>query len=296
MFTTDSRVQHRRRPRHRSLWLERLEPRLPLAVTMLGDFAGLAFDQAVPVGPPDTDIAAGPKHIVEAINSDIAFYHKQSGHKLFEATMSDFFAPVGAGPDMPGIAPSFPRFNTDPQVSYDELAQRFIVTDLDLDWETQEAFLLLAVSDDSDPRGDWEMHRINIEDQNKYWGDFDHLGWDADGIYVTMNMFTWPDGGDYLGSGKRYDHVSVITIDKASVLDNDPSTFTHFDVDRNGGLHFTMQPAVMHGASPGDPMYFVEAVGWGAIGNHVRVTRMTNKLSDAGVSTCGVFVAARPVE
>ena len=108
------------------------------------------------------------------------------------------------------------------------------MTHLDLDFETREAFLLLAVSDDSDPRGDWEMHRLDIEDQDMYWGDFDHLGWDADGIYVTMNMLTWPDGGDLFAGGIEFGHMSVITIDKASVLDNDSSTITYFDVDRTG--------------------------------------------------------------
>src|SRR5262249_8757603 len=105
----------------------------------------------------------------------------------------------------------------------------------------QTSHLLLAVSDDPDPRGDWEMHRINVEHSDRYWGDYDQRGWDDDAIYVSMNRARW--------NNRNITPSSRFTIDKASVLDNNNATLTYFDVD-GSAAHLTMQPAVMHGTNP----------------------------------------------
>jgi hypothetical protein len=233
------------------------------SVTLLDDFPGLNFHVDRPVPPPDTHLAAGPHHLVEVVNNDIAFFNKESGDAVYTAFLTDFFAPLGP------FSPSFSTVDAfDPQVSYDELAERFIVTALSRVDSVQTSHLLFAISDDADPRGNWEMHKINVEDGDNYWGDFDRVGWDADGIYVSMLMKNWVNS--------NITHSSLITIDKSSVLDSDNSTLTYFDVRRNAD-HLGMQPAVMHGAGPGDPMLFVRASYQG--GNSLVVTQMTDKLS-----------------
>jgi hypothetical protein len=60
------------------------------------------------------------------------------------------------------------------------------------------------------------MHRINVDHNHRSWCDFPQLGWDADAIYVACNMigFRMAEGGQ---------HVHLLTIDKASVLDGDPA-------------------------------------------------------------------------
>src|SRR5262249_36843655 len=263
--TTSER--HRRavrvRPTRARLQVERLEDRTVPSVTLLDDFAGLNFHVDRPVPPPDTHLAAGPRHLVEVVNNDIAFLNKSNGNPVYTAFLTDFFAPLGPFSETFSTVDAF-----DPQVSYDELAERFIVTALSRVDAVETSHLLLAVSDDADPRGAWEMHRIDVEDADAYWGDFDRVGWDADGIYVSMVMLNW--------NNRNISHSSVLTIDKSSVLDNDSHTLTYFDVDRSAA-HLWMQPAVMHGANPGDPMYFVQA-NWPG-GNFLRVTQMTDKFS-----------------
>ncbi len=263
------RPAHRRRLVKTCLQVERLEDRNLLSVDVLKSFAGLAFDVNNGQSPPDSHLAAGPTHIVEVVNSDLAFFDK-SGRKLFEDSLSDFFAPVGANPDFPVDDPRHAVF--DPKVSFDELAGRFIVTASDTRRDLRTSHVLVAVSDDADPRGAWEMHRLNVDENHTRWCDFPQLGWDADAIYVACNM-----QGLLKGNETGHVHVHLMTIQKSSMLDGNNTTLTSFEVDREWP-HITMQPAVMHGARPGDPMYFVEATQANP-GNSLLVVKMTNKLS-----------------
>lgn len=246
-------------PRRRTrLEVELLENRTLPSVDVLASFTGLALDPIDPAAPPDTDIAVGPKHVVEVTNDQIAYYRKSDGDKVFEADMTfEFFAPL-----------HLTSFHFDPNVSYDELAGRFIVTATVRNRVELTSFLLLAVSDDADPRGAWEMHAIDVDHDNQNWCDFPQMGWDADGIYVSCRMGTFQSGNI---------HIHLVTIDKATVLDNDPATLTYYEVDRPHPNE-TMQPAVMHGAAPGAAMYFVANDNVNA-NDALQVIRMTNKLS-----------------
>jgi hypothetical protein len=259
-------AKHGRRS-DRRLRLDPLEERVLLSVNVLDDFAGQAFvdDSAERTAPPDTHLAVGPTHIVETVNRRVAFYNKQSGVEISSEPLDLFFAEAGAAePDPPnGVS-----VGIDPKVAYDEAAGRFVIVALERDLPAQTSHMLIAVSDDSNPLGNWEKHRINAEDADKYWADYTALGWDADAYYVTVNMFTW---------GSSYDHHSVFTFDKSTLTDGDDGTLTYFDVDRNAS-HFTMWPALMHGAEPGDPMYFVEGSTSG-VGSAISVVKMTDKLT-----------------
>src|SRR5947207_208597 len=55
-----------------------LEDRCLPAVSLGTQFLGLDSGQASGT-PPDTIVAAGPTHIVEAINSSLAFFNKSTG-------------------------------------------------------------------------------------------------------------------------------------------------------------------------------------------------------------------------
>lgn len=288
--TSPSRRHRRRRDSNALFACERLEDRLLLAANVLDDFAGQAFVDAAPerVIPPDTNLAVGPTHLVETVNRHVAFYNKSSGVEISSERLDVFFAETGTdAPDPPnGISVGF-----DPKVAYDELAGHFVVTALEVNSVEETSHLLIAVSKSSNPLDGWEMHRINAEDADKYWADWTALGWDADAYYVTVNMFKW---------GGSYDHHSVFTFDKGSLTDGDADTLTYFDVDRNGS-HFTMWPALMHGAEAGEAMYFVEASASGA-GSKIRVVKMTDKLSsdptfeDFGVQVPNYSWAVNPTQ
>jgi hypothetical protein len=201
---------------------------------------------------------------VEVTNSTVAFYNRFTGKRLFLQDLTVFFGSVGPG-----------TFLFDPQVTYDELAERFVIAVLDVNDASVTGHLLYAVSNSSDPsNGFSEMHRINVtetglEHSETVLPDFPRMGWNADAHVITLNMFG--------ASSQEFDHVSIIKIDKSTVLDADPSSFSSTHANRNSD-NFTMVPAVMHDSSSGDPMWFVEESS-DAFGSEIRIVRMDNVLA-----------------
>jgi hypothetical protein len=92
------------------------------------------------------------------------------------------------------------------------------------------------------------------------------LGDNADAYVFTGNSYSFAG---------TYQHEMVITINKSSVLDQNPGTFTDYLVTRSG--NFSMIPARMHGSASGGPMWFVETSTGG--GSSIDVVKMTNVLS-----------------
>jgi hypothetical protein len=253
---------------------ELLEDRTVPSVDMSINFNGIGFDPRVAADLPDTILAVGPNQVVEATNRDIAFFDK-AGNSLSTQHLKTFWAPV-----LPNNLPVPGDIITDPKVSFDELAGpagRFIVTTFELNFVTQDSHLLLAVSNDANPLdGFTEMHRISTA-ENGTFGDFPQLGWDADAVYVTTNQFKFAGFPHH----DAFDHARVLTFDTFSLTDGDNSTLTLSSVDRLPP-HFAMQPAAMHGAKAGDPMYFVESMvpgGASGGGGFLDIVQMTNKLS-----------------
>src|SRR5437763_2376007 len=98
-------------------FLERLEGRLLLSSTgegptLLRTFAGLKESDNTERYPvPDVIAAAGPSHVVEAVNAVVRVFDKSTGAVLSTQQIAQFFAPLG----------NVQNF-TDPVVSYDENA------------------------------------------------------------------------------------------------------------------------------------------------------------------------------
>jgi PKD repeat protein len=260
-----------------SLVVELLEDRTVPTITTGTNFEGLDFVATQDGAPPDPIAAVGPNFIVEMVNSDIAVYQKD-GTLVFQQDLTQFFAPVRT----PGSRPFSIKFITDPVVGYDEQANVFFVAALDVDTFLGRTInsdqLLYAVLDGSNPTVATEMHNINVTETiggNTIIGDYPRLGWNADAHIITLNSYTTSDS---------YNHASVITINKASVLDGNSSTFS-FTNSNLGSSHFTLAPATMHDSQPGDPMWFVEvptaAINSTGSSNTIQVVKETNVLSAA---------------
>ena len=103
--------------------------------------------------------------------------------------------------------------------------------------------------------------------------DIPKIGWNADEVVITSNMYT--------GAG-AFDHVQVLSFAASSIFSaTPPPTLTlgtdYFSADRFSG-DFAMAATSMHGANPGDPMYFVEENTF-ADGGNLRVVSATDLLS-----------------
>ncbi|RMF74044.1 MAG: hypothetical protein D6744_15010, partial [Planctomycetota bacterium] len=162
--------------------------------------------------PPDPTLAVGPNHIVTTVNMAIAFYAKDGvleySNALNDTGDPGFFETVGAG-----------GFTFDPKCFYDHLAQRFVVVAPEVYGDT-EAWITIAVSDDSNPHGVWYKYRTDAVitvGATTFWWDYPGFGYDADAYYVTANLFGLNQGG-WGGVGFRI-------FDKTPMLNGDPVSF-----------------------------------------------------------------------
>ena len=163
----------------------------PKGAAILAGFPGIGDTGA---HPPDPIVAAGPDHVVVAVNGSWAIYTK-SGAKVFETTAFGWFLPVLTQ------LPNGDLFPYDPQVVYDHFRGRWLLlysaTDL-----TSESFLLLSVSSSSDPTAPWYTWAlpgdVNGTAPSANLSDFPSLGFDETAVYVASNQFRYADHGfDY---------------------------------------------------------------------------------------------------
>jgi hypothetical protein len=192
------------------------------APTLVQDFVGPSIANSAGAGwiPPDTCGAIGREHFVAAVNQNLSVYDRDTGQRLVNVGLQNFFNTGGSSAG-------------DPRVAYDHHSGRWIV--LATDFST---LLWLAVSTGEDATGSWFKTSINLSqgvDANR-WPDYPTLGVDANGIYTASYMV----GGN---------SMSLFAIDKAPLLAATPSlgTITAFrDLPWEGAL----QPCVTHG-NPG---------------------------------------------
>ena len=132
------------------------------------------------VAPPDTDGDVGPNHYVQMVNSKFQVFNK-SGTSLY--------GPVDNSTIWSGFNGSWTGTNDgDPIVLYDEIADRWLVSQFAGTCGDGSMWLLIAISQNGDPTGSY--HRYAFEFDNM--PDYPHFGIWSDGYYVSINQF---DGG-----------------------------------------------------------------------------------------------------
>jgi hypothetical protein len=218
--------------------------------------------------PPDPTLAVGPNHVLVTVNMTVAWYTK-TGTPQFSAILGSqgnpgFFEAQGAG-----------TFTFDPKCVYDHIAQRFVIMVLEVYTGTGEAYIDVAVSDDSDPNGIWYKYRtpcvLNISGIN-YWWDYPGLGYDGQAYYVTSNLFAFGDG-PYGGNGFRI-------FNKSPLLTGAPATYATLR-EPNA---YILQPA-RHFGSNSVP-YFTYIPN----STTVRIYAITNPLTSPAVVSTNVTV------
>ncbi len=162
--------------------------------------------------PPDPDIAVGPNHVLEVVNSSVGWFDKATGVKQFQQTGSTFFS---------GLAQS--TFLFDPKAFYDPYNNRFAILFLERDTTAEASHLLIAVSDDNDPNGTWYRYRINARvDANglSYWIDYPGFGFTKDAYLVSGNMFSFASTG--------FGGAELIVIPSAELVSGSPANAATF--------------------------------------------------------------------
>jgi hypothetical protein len=263
-----------------------------LSVTLSGGYTGFGFDLNNPVTPPDTQMAAGPTAIMEAVNGtdgNLAIINKSG------AVFTDTFATAFSGVRVDALDNTL---LTDVSVHFDADAPsvgglpkgRFVLSILDLDMTTGQSYLDFAISTNSEPASgsDFVAAQINVSETaaagspnagSSLFTDFDRYGSSVTAYVFTFNMFTNP-----ISTSSLYDHVQVLAINKSDLLSSTPSLATH-TVDLTGWngsniVNENVAPVDMHGAQATDPTYFVEETSYGSATNsQLRILNVANILT-----------------
>ncbi|NJL27971.1 MAG: PKD domain-containing protein [Thermoanaerobaculia bacterium] len=154
----------------------------------IGDFV-TSFDGQVSTGwiPPDTVLAVGPSHVIEAVNSGFAIYSKSGTLLQSYRTFSDFFAPLQPSP--------WSGYHFDPRIIFDPHHSRFVMLALARDVTNQNSYVFVGISGSSDPLSFWYIYRYQADwgPHADSWLDYASLGADLWGLYFTGNYYKWND-------------------------------------------------------------------------------------------------------
>jgi len=174
------------------------------------------------VEPADSGVAVGPDNVVEVDGQSLLFADRLGNPLEPAVPLPDFFS-LPEPPDS-----TYTSFDADPQIHFDQVHQRWIITELSWDCATGaftvdptaafgHGFIDYAISNTSDPLGTWTSAFW-------YWNDFIPLqanfGESTDKLALTDSLFDMGPGGSPTtpgcGSG-AFEEEHPILMDWASL-------------------------------------------------------------------------------
>ncbi len=244
---------------------ETIDRRRPGDGTAFAKAAGdveTSFDGLAATGwiPPDTIMAVGPSHVVEATNSGFAAYSKSGSTLLGYTTFSSFFNPV--------VPPGWGGFMFDPRVLYCAEHNKYVMLILGLDSVAQSSYFFVAVSQTTNPTGIWWIWRLNSNYAgftSDAWLDYAGLGADTWGVYVTGNYFYWAGGSKY---------STIISMNPAMFSGGASNGWQFVNLQwPSTGQAFSPQPALPLSIAGGQETFFVNS--WSGFGSQLLLWTLT---------------------
>jgi hypothetical protein len=148
--------------------------------------------------PPDQGLCAGYGDVGEFVNNAFTVYQPYGQHLLPVIPSYELFK-------QPSTA-----FLSDPRCHYDAATQRWFLTEFVVGSSSAPSEQFIDVSTTSDPTGTYMVWEIDTTDASTAgcpcFGDYDELGLDQNGVYITTDEF--PD------SGAGYNGVIIYAISK----------------------------------------------------------------------------------
>jgi len=196
-------------------------------------FAGTSDNQLrIPPGPSG---AVSPTYLVETVNGTFTVQNRTGG-VLQTVFMDNFWAAVG------GVTGA-----VNARVVYDPYNSRWIMA-AEANANTINSVLLIGVSQNSNPTSTWNLFKVNSDSGS--WANFPTLGFNANWIAVSMNMFQ-------IGcSSKCFQQENIYVFNKAQLYANTLGTVTKF-TDATSGAQ-TYMPAVTFDNSATTPLYLLQ--------------------------------------
>ncbi|HEY2322668.1 MAG TPA: carboxypeptidase-like regulatory domain-containing protein, partial [Thermoanaerobaculia bacterium] len=230
--------------------------RAAAAPAPLANFDGLDFANWGAGHPPDTNGDVGPNYYIQTINTSIGVFRKTDGARVAAFTFNTFMSQGNFGNlcDTDNFG--------DPVVLYDSFEDRWIISDFAFKLDGSGnvvnppgSFQCVAVSMNGDPvSGGWNYYSINTSGG---LGDYPKLGIWPDGLYMSVNMFNYPNGG-------AFENTRLYAFNKYQMYAGSPSVqVVSFDLPSD---QFTVLPAnarLQTGTPPpGSPNYFASVWGF----------------------------------
>src|SRR5712692_2696200 len=192
--------------------------------------------------PPDTNGAVGAKQFVQIVNVTNAVYDKRTGAlvvgpALINSIWKGFGGPCEAGN------------GGDPVVLYDQLAGRWLVSQLQFNSSFTSNQQCIAVSTSSDATGSYNRYEFDFDSTLP---DYPKFGVWPDAYYYSANSFV-PFGGTFSFLGAQacaFDRAAMLAGSAATQIcfQNPPSVASLLPSDLDGS---TLPPA-------GQPNFFVD--------------------------------------
>ena len=192
----------------------------------------------VQYAPPDTNGAVGPSHFVQTVNVSFAIFGKTGSLLYGPAKMNTLFTGFG------GLCET--DNDGDPSVVYDQLADRWLITQFAVTGAngTSVPYLeCIAISTSGDPTGTYYRYSF----PRSLFPDYPKLGLWPDAYYMSTNDF----------SGNTFAGGTTWAFDRAKMLAGTPATAQLFHLS---SLYGGLLPATLDGKNPppaGSPNYFV---------------------------------------
>ena len=194
--------------------------------------------------PPDPIGVAGIDRLIAVVNVMIEARDK-TGQLLWQEGLRDFFSDLSVN-----------TYTYDPKVLYDHYQDRFLLVTLEREESGQNpdpgniSKIFLAVSKDGTPdsvtNADWYYHEIeakrNIEGI-EYFADYPGFELDEEAVYITANMFPFPDTTDD-------NKTRLWIIDKgiaAGFYNGQSASVKDYDPYATQGIATTTMPALVYG-------------------------------------------------
>ena len=192
--------------------------------------------------PPDTNGAAGATQFVQIVNVTFAVYDKRTGALLLgPALISDVWKGFG-GPCETGNG-------GDPVVLYDQIAGRWLISQLQFNADFTSNQECVAISTSTDATGSFNRY---VFDFGSNFPDFPKFGVWPDAYYFSANIFTM-SGGHSSFSG-----AEACAFDRTAMLAGNPAAAICFPNPANIA---SLLPSDLDGhALPptGEPNFFVD--------------------------------------
>lgn len=159
------------------------------APVLVGGMGGIG---ATGWAPWDCTMAAGPQHVLVAVNSSVHLYARTGGPPVVQLSLAAWFQNVVSGAKI-----------FDPQALYDQHAGRWVLVAVALpaDPAQKQSWFLVSVSQSSDPLGGWWNYALDAgrdgARSTSNWADYPGLGVDSQAVYLTANMFRFGGGFQY---------------------------------------------------------------------------------------------------